>query len=59
MGVKAIAWDVPGAAGAFDYEVLAVDDKAYAEAMIDKFVKYHGARRGICDHHGRSERCES
>jgi simple sugar transport system substrate-binding protein len=42
MGVKTIAWDVPGAAAAFDYEVLALDDKAYAEAMIDKFVELMG-----------------
>jgi simple sugar transport system substrate-binding protein len=42
MGVKTIAWDVPGAPGAFDYEVLAVADQPYGEAIIDQLVKYMG-----------------
>jgi len=42
MGVKTIAWDVPGAEGAFDYEVIAIANKPYGEMLVEQLVKYMG-----------------
>lgn len=42
MGVIAIAWDVPGVVGAYDYEVLAASNQKYGENLIEMLVKYMG-----------------
>ena len=48
MGVKTIAWDVPGVVGSYDYQVDAIDPVEYGEALWDLLVEYMGDEGDYC-----------